>query len=336
MSLNTASAADAMILDALIRPALFRDSVGPPSLTLLVGQPGSGSRGVTTVVGRQTGGVAFHVDELAGFLPGFWDAGQRHPLEARDLLASRLENLADKLVATAFDESQPVALGDSLLDVDTASTLVSAAADRGYSTRMIAVAARRSESLLTAISAYMQGRRRGIPVMFTSRHEHQRGWELTESLVRWAATADALQRLTVVDRRGSTLFDARRGDKDLDPAVAALDDARHAPWTVATAMAWFGELRRVTEYARSERELSAPVAEVLLELQSLGLREVLPDLPLRPAAPVVAEQERRIASEIVQLRQVLAETAAVEVEQPVVVAAPDVTPVEPETSGPSL
>lgn len=338
----TVSAATVDVLEDLARAVLIRPARVAPSLTVVVGQPGSGTRGQVAALAAVTGGVVVHPDEVAGLLPEFWDTGRLHPLDARTLLADRVDQVTGELLAVAIGERVPVVIGDPTGDADTVATLLGTFAGEGFPTRLVAVGARRSETLLSTLSAYLHARRRGLPAQFTSRAAHEAGWDTTETITQWATTTPVVDRVTVVDRDGAVLFDGHRNDPGgVDRAVRVLDDARHAAWSTRDAGAWLSEVRRVTEYAREARELSPQVADVLLEVQLLALREVLPDLPVRGVSPVRDEQEARIAAQIVALRDLIPTPqpapapAAPRVEVPWPGQIPDTTPV-PEREGPSL
>ena len=139
--------------------------------------------------------------------------------------------------------------------------------------------------------------------------------------------AASVDRLTIFGRDGSFAFDGERdGSGRLHGAEDALAAAQAKPLTVTQAIAWFGELRRVTEYVRSTRNPRDDVAQ-LVELHELALQEMVPQLPLPRASQARDRQEVRLAQELLTLRRL---------RMPADASAPIVSVRGPEQGGPSL
>lgn len=332
MNVDSTTPADVFIRD--IAPALFGADVASenPTLVFLAGQPGAGrSRLVHGLLRGDQGDVAtVSVDDLAAFHPDFLELTRWRPLDAPSAMSPIVVEWLSHSIEHAISTRRSLLLEATVNNPETAFGTAAAFADVGFTTRIVVVAARRSESLLTTASRFFNARRAMLPARFTDRGVHDRGWVGTHALVREAEASARVDRLTILSRDGSTIFDAR-SDDGFSGATAAFEAVQAVPMTMVSAAEWFGELRRVTEYARQTRELSVPVAEVLVELHELALNEVLPLTPVRRRSSFAVEQEARLSRDLVELRR----AAQIERSAPEPTAPAYVPPV-PERSGPSL
>lgn len=258
------------------------------------------------------------------------------PLQAADILRESAATLIQESIEFAQTARRSLVLEGTFGTPETVFAVAEMFADEGFATRVVVVASRRAESLLAATSQFLWQRQARLPARFTSRASHQRGWESTRTLAGALAEASPVDRVTVTDRESTVLFNAERtaGERPFAGAARATTTVDDAPWTPRAAAEWFSELRRVTDYARAARELAPPVADVLLELHRVGLNEVLPAMPFPRGSIVVADQERRLAEEMVDLRDHASAPRRVEqpLDQPS--SAPTVEPSRP--TGPSL
>ena len=94
-----------------------------------------------------------------------------------------------------------------------------------------------------------------------------------------------------------------RNELALNSARATLDRENAAPLPAPQAMRWLSELRATTDFALSSRQVARPLAEVLIELHELGLREVLPNLPLPKDSQARPLAEANLGRQLVALRQ---------------------------------
>lgn len=307
-----------------------QEATASPEITLVIGQPGAGkSRSAARLHASRNAPTTLSIDDLAPFHPRFLEWTRWKAIDAPAAMAPTLADWMSRSIDRVLEARQSLVLEASLNSPAAAFGLTADFADAGYSTRVVVVAARRSESLLSATSRFLHARRLGEPARFTDRDTHNRGWLGARETVREAEEATSVDRLTVLARDGRTLFDAHR-DEGFAGVSAAFESVQSAPFTLLTGAAWFGELRRMTEFARARRELSPPVAELLVELHELALNEVLPLMPLRRRSSAAVEQETRLTAELVSLRRELA-TEPPRREQLAPVVAP--TPVR---GGPSL
>jgi len=324
-----------LAFDRHVAPIVFASSAfreEAPEITVVAGQPGAGK---SAAVARLVRAVAdppavISAEGLAAFHPDYLEQRRWRPLEAQSAMAPLVAEWLSQSLDFARANHHSLILEGSFSNPAAMFGTVDAFAAEGFLTRVLVVAARRSESLLTAASRYLEARRRGAPALFTDRDSHERGWVGTQDLVRVAEETTPVDRLTIVGRRGKVLFDAARNE-GFSGATAAMTVSESAPVTTLQAAEWFGELRRVTEYARDARELSPPVASVLVDLHELALNEVLPQMKVRRQSSFYIEQEARLTRELVSLRR----AATVDLETPLQ-PAPVFVPPAPSPRGPSL
>jgi hypothetical protein len=288
-------------------------------------------------VAAEDGGTAVvSAEDVAMFDARAVEMLRWRPLEAPEGLSESAAALIEQSIAYAQSAGRSLVLEGNFGQPTTVFAVAEMFADVGFATRAVVVASRRAESLLAATSQYLWQRQARLPARFTSRGNHQRAWESTRALASALAESRPVDRVTVIARDGTVLFDAERTNGELPfagaaNAVATTDDA---PWTPRAAAEWFSELRRATDSARATRELTPPVADLLLELHRVGLNEILPAMPFPKGSTVVADQERRLAEELVDLRRLA--SASRRVAQPTIEpsSAPAVEP--PRPAGPSL
>lgn len=319
-----------------VAPFVFSEPTRPsaaPVLTFVTGQPGAGKSAAIPALLRAADDspAVVSAESLAAFHPDYLELRRGRPLDAQSAMASLVGEWLSRSLDHARSSRRSLILEGSFSNPSAVFGTADGFAQQGFGTHVVVVAARRSESLLAAASRYLDLRRRGRPALFTDRETHNRGWIGSQALVREAEATTPVDRLTIFDRHHNTLFAATR-NKGFGGATAALASAESGPVTTLQAAEWFGELRRITEYARDARELEPLVADVLVELHELALNEVLPALDVRQRSSFYTEQEARLSRELVSLRR----DATAEVVQPIA-PAPVVVPPTPTTSrGPSL
>jgi UDP-N-acetylglucosamine kinase len=314
-------------LEGSILPTFFPDAEpeAQPTLVLLTGQAGAGaSRATGRVLAEYGGGMAaLTAADLEAFHSDFRS-------KTDGVAADRARLTADWLRQCLVHARQTHR--SLLLDGSFTPTAALATADRfaaeGFRTRIAVVAARRAESLLASLSTHLSATLAGRRSPLVSREVHDQGFERTRALVAQGEDAASVDRLTIFGRDGSFAFDGERDGSDrLHGAADALAAAQAKPLTVTQAIAWFGELRRVTEYVRSTRNPRDDVMAQLVELHELALQEMVPQLPLPRASLARDRQEMRLAQELLTLRRML---------MPADASAPSVSVRGPEQGGPSL
>lgn len=303
-----------------------------PALTLVVGSPGAGkSRAIShAAIGHGIGATVISADDLAAFDPNFLELMRRRPLEAPSALSATVADLLGKSLNHARTTKRSLILDATINTPAAASGTAASFETAGFATRIVVVAARRSHSLLTTAARYLNARRLGAPARFVDRETHRRGWVGTTDLVRAVEASEPVAQMTIIRRDGTIAFEADRSHS-FAGSTTAYESVQQAEVTTLEGARWFGELRRITEFAREARELSPPVAEVLVELHELALNEVLPAMAVRRQSAFAVAQEARLTAELVALRrEIPLETP------PVDLAAPVYIPQGPRPTGPSL
>ncbi|WES63912.1 zeta toxin family protein [Microbacter sp. GSS18] len=331
----SSSTAIDLTFDQRVAPIVFASSTASeeaPAITVVAGQPGAGKSAAVPALVREAADppAVVSAEGLAAFHPDYLEQRRWRPLEAQSAMAPLVAEWLSQSLDFAREHRRSLVLEGSFSNPAGVFGTVDAFAAEGFSTRVVVVSARRSESLLTSASRYFEARRRGAPALFTDRDSHERGWVGAQDLVREAEATTPVDQLTILGRGGQVLFDAIRSE-GFAGAAAAIAASESAPVTTLQAAEWFGELRRVTEYARDARELTPPVANVLVDLHELALNEVLPHMQVRRQSSFYIEQEARLSRELVSLRRDAAVAVA-----PSMQPAPVFVPPAPSPRGPSL
>lgn len=322
------------VLNRTILPLYFS---GPPAaneqptLVLLAGQPGAGrSRPTRRVLDQHHSEAAVvSADDLRAFHPAFSQlASTRSPnaLEGitrataawlRDCIRYARENKRSLLLEGAFQ--------DPAIAIGTAERFAAA----GFQTRVVIVASRRAESLLSLASLYLSNVRAGTLARFVSREAHDRAFEATRTLAAEAENATSVDRLTVIGRAGGMVFDAHRadGDEAFHGAGAALEAEQSARLNRFDATQWLSELHHMTDFAMTRRDLPLGVTELLLELHEVALREVIPELHVPSDGKFISAIEQKTITRLGDLQRSLPREEVIDL------AAPVATPVGPELGG---
>lgn len=317
-----------------ILPLLFPEEPredAAPTFVLLTGQPGAGSgRAIGRLRAEQSDHLAaMSADELRAFHPRFAEAMASGSGEAAQEVGEATAEWLRAGMAFARENRRSLLLEGNFTMPSTVLALTQRFAGEGFRTRVVVVGVRRAESLLATLSQHLSAVQAGRPARFVSREAHDRGFEGTRALTAALEDSTAVDRVTVLGRAGAPLFDAELDGTGhpFHGAGAALVAAQSERLSSLGSAQWMSELRRVTKFAATMREVPRPVTEVLIDLHETALREIIPELPVPAGSKVVAAQEHRCASELVALRKSLI------AERPVDAAAPVVAPAGPERGG---
>lgn len=319
-----------------ILPVLFpasRDASTNPIFVLLAGQPGAGAgRAVGRLMAEHgTDTSLLRADDLRTFYLQLTGADRgRSPRDSTREAAETAEWLRASM-AFAREHRRSLILEGSFSTPSTVTALATRFATDGFQTRVVVVAARRAESLLSNASLSLRAVLAGRPPRFVSRAAHDQGFEGTRALTRALEESDAVDRITVLGRNGDAVFDKHRQDQPnpFSGATSALTAGQAERLTSLQSAQWLSELRHVTTFAMTLREIPRTVTEQLIELHEMALREVIPELAVPANSQAAATLERRSASDLVALRRLLAYESAVDATAPVLV------PGGPERGGPT-
>ncbi|CDK01638.1 MULTISPECIES: zeta toxin family protein [Microbacterium] len=323
------------ILRRDILPLLFpQDTIGGArAFVLLSGQPGAGrSRAIAPLLAEHGGALAaVSGDELPAFHPAFRELSTARSADGARVLARASAGWVRDCIRYARENHRSLLLEGTFHDSAVATAIADRFAAAGFETRLVVVASRRAESLLTVVSRYLREVQADSPARYTSREAHDRGFDATRTLVAAVEDGALVNRLTILDRDGDMVFDARGSDRD-DPfrgASIALAAAQSAPMSRFAATQWLSELHHVTQFARSRRDLPRGVTELLVDLHETSLREVIPELRIPADGKFATAMEQKTVANLVALRR------SMQPAQQTDAAAPVIVPGGPERGGPS-
>jgi hypothetical protein len=321
------------ILRRDILPLYFPDEVASdwPTFVLVAGQPGAGrSRAATALATGELNVAVLRGEDLRAFHPVFLDPTATTDPGALSELGQSVAGWVSGCIRYARENHRSLALEGTFGNVTAAAGTAQRFAAEGFRTRVVVVGSRRAESLLSVTSGYLRGVQAGHRSTPTSRASHDEGFAATRSLVASVEESGWADRLTVVGRDGSVVFDAAVTEgAGFVGAGAALVAAQSERLSRFDATQWLSELHHVTEFAATRRGLPDEVAELLVELHDVSLREVIPELRVPANGKFATAMEQKTVARLVALRQTL--PAA----RPIDVAAPVIVPGAPGVDGPS-
>lgn len=297
------------IYRTLIRPIVFggtADGEHAPTLVLLGGQPGSGkSRASARLLWEHEGMVALSGDDLRIFHPHYRNLVTNQPEQAPTILAEATRDWVRAAIQSSIEERRSVLLegtfGDPELTLATADRFRAA----GFRVQVVAVACPRVLSVVTAASRYLRDRKVGTPARFTRISAHDRGYDGTTRLIGSLGSHAAVDRVTILSRSGSILFDQSRdpdGVAGFGDAGSALRSGRDPEsWGARSTMELLGELKQITSYAIAAGDLTPPTEELLMEAHSLALTDVIPRLSVDAHSPQARFIQQAITEQLVAL-----------------------------------
>lgn len=332
---SVASAETAGIAERVILPLLFgKEAIGAdPTFVLLSAQPGAGGARATGRLLAEHGDelAVINGDELRAFHPRFTQLTASESADAAQTLSDATAEWLRAAMVFARENRRSLLLEGSFANPGAAVGLAQRFAGAGFRTRVVVVAARRAESLLSVASTYLRGVQTGRPTRFVSRDAHARGFDGTRALIASIEDATAVDRITVIGRDGRPVFDVEKADREqpFEGASTALISAQSQLLTSLQSAQWLSELRRVTDFTATLPDVPRPLTELLIELHETALREIIQELPVPAGSRFIPGQERRSAADLADLRRTLAG------ERPIDAAAPSVTPTGPDRTSPS-
>ncbi len=331
---------NALAASDLDHDATMRDTILPlyfphvakqasvPSLILLAGQPGAGRSRASRILLAEHGDdlAIVNGDDLHAFHPRFIEIRPTSAPEDREALARATAGWVRDCIRYARENKRSLVLEGTFPDPSVAVGTADRFAAEGFQTRIVVVASRRAESLMSAASLYLRNVQAGLPSRFTSREAHDRGYEATRNLVATVEVETSVDRLTVLGRDGAVVFDARRvdGKQGFHGASAALTTAQSRRMSRFDATQWLSELHHVTAFAASRRDMPPGATELLVDLHETALREIIPELHIPIDGTFATAIEQRTATSLVALRRTLPREPRVDI------AAPVIAPTGPE------
>lgn len=294
------------IFDERISPVVFPNAPpdDAPHLLFVASQPGAGAMRATAELTTDGTIAVLSANDLRPFHPRFVDLSRTRSPEALHVLSESTTGWMRSALQYARTTRRSLLLDGTLSSPDVALATTGLFAKSGFTTTAVVVAVPRAESLLATASKYFLEARTGRASPFTSVAEHDAAFEGTRTLVQRLESTPSVDRITIIGRDGVTRFEGARSDPaGLVGAGAAVDREHAAQLPAPQAMRWLSELRAVTDYALSSRQVARPLAEVLIELNEVGLREILPHLPLPKDSQARPATEANLGRQLVALRQ---------------------------------
>jgi UDP-N-acetylglucosamine kinase len=320
----------------LIHPVLFGSSPGResnPTLVLLGGQPGAGkSQAGARLITEHDGMVAVTGDDLRIFHPLYRELTTDQPERAPAFFAATTREWVRATIQSSLEERRSLLLEGTFGDPDITLATADRFRQAGFRVRVVAVASPRVVSIVTIASRYLRDRKLGNPARFTRLSAHDRGYDGTGRLIAALDASPGVDRVTILSRSGTILFDQSRGKDEADVfggARSALATGRDPEsWGARSTMELLGELKQITAYAIAAGEMTPQTAELLIEAHNLALVDVTPRLSIDTDSPQARFIHQAITEQLVALRR-----AAASLE-----SAPPVAVVETarDPSGPTL
>lgn len=300
------------VYQTLIHPILFGASPGgepTPTLVLLGGQPGAGkSRASARLLTEHDSMVELTGDELRIFHPEYRQLTTNRPEQAPAILAETTREWVRAAIKSSLEERRSLLLEGTFGDPEVTLSTADRFRDAGFRVRIVAVASPRVLSVVTVASRYLRDRKLGNPARFTRLSAHDRGYEGTARLLGSIDSPDSVERVTILSRSGSVLFDLARdpgGAVSFSDAVSALSVGREpASWGARSTMELLGELKQITSYATAS-DLTPETFELLIEAHESALVDVIPRLSIDADSPQARFIQQATAEQLVALRRAI-------------------------------
>tara|TARA_R110002020_G_scaffold286153_5_gene501721 strand:- start:2997 stop:3779 length:783 start_codon:yes stop_codon:yes gene_type:complete len=190
--------------------------------------------------------------------------------------------------------------------------------DAGYEAEVIVVIPRRAETLLAVASSRLRAVQRGGGARETTVADHDARWADAREVLVASTSARPDMQLTILDGSGTPVLN------DAATPADTFDRARAGGPTKRAAVEWLGELRRVTDFARTLPPRATEL-DLLIELHQLALREVVPRMNLSAGSTTGPQLESRLAAEAQSLRR---QRAALPTSGPANVAGPELPAID--------
>lgn len=324
--------ADAGRVQDVVLHSLFDDArpSETPAFVVLAGAPGAGAgRVIARLLGEHDGDlVPVSIEDLQAFHPRYLDKQFRQSPGGQKELSQLAASWLQASISHARENGYSLLLEGEFRTPDTALGVARRFADSGYDVHVATVATRDDQSLLAATSRGLRRMQEGQPAEFVTPAENEQSMRDVSALIMAAADSPLVGRVSVLNHRGVSFFDAERSESGmLSGASVALSTSRSEAMSALDATQWLSELRHMTEYARSLRTIPTPASDSLIELHEMAIRRVVPELPVRPGSEVARIQQQKLAIDLAALKRMRVNPEVVDV------AAPTVTPAE---SGPSI
>lgn len=271
--------------------------------------------------------VPISSEDLQAFHPRYLEPPFRASTTGQNELSQAAASWLQASIAHARENRYSLLLEGAFRSPSTALAVARRFADSNYQVHIVAAAVRSEESLLSATSRGLRQMQQRRQAQFVTPAENERSLADVDALVSASVADSAVDRVSVIGRRGQTVLDAHRADPTAMANVSAAFRASCSErMSALEATQWLSELRHMTAYVQSLRSIPPTALESLIELHEMAIRKVVPDLPVPPDSEVVPIQLASLRSSLAALKQ-----RADRYDSPDI-AAPIVTPSTPGTS----
>lgn len=316
--------------EALVLRSVFNGAqpAPHPALVLLAGASGAGTGRAIALVRRMHDGlVPISSEDLQAFHPRYLEPTFRASPAGQNELSEDAASWLQASIAHARENRYSLLLEGAFRSPSTALAVARRFADSNYQVHVVVAATRSEESLLSATSRGLRQVQQRLQSRFVTPAENERNIADVDALVSASVADSAVERVSVIGRRGQTVLDAHREDPaGMADASAAFRASCSERMSALDATQWLSELRHMTSYAQSLRSVPDAAVESLIELHEMAIRKVVPDLPVPPGSEVVPIQLASLRSSLVALKQRDDRHDSPDI------AAPIVTPPTPGTS----
>lgn len=257
---------------ATVAPEIFSAAMasGQPVWIGIGGQPGAGKTAGRNLALElaDAGSVASIVgDDLRPLHPDFERLMREDPLRMPERTQEAVSAWVELALEHAVDQRFSVLVEGTFRRPEVTIGTAERFHDAGYRTHLVAVAVPGWESRLSTVERFVTDHREGRTARWTPPAAHDAGLTGSPSTLRAAASSTAVDRISVVTRRGQLLFDGARPG-DLSPAAAVLRREQRRMPAAAVLREWQHRYRAVVEYIEREVPRSAATTDSLRALRA--------------------------------------------------------------------
>lgn len=294
--------------EALVLRSVFNGAQPAPhrALVLLAGASGAGAGRAIALVRRMYDGslVPISSEDLQAFHPRYFEPPFRASTAGQTELSQAAASWLQASIAHARENRYSLLLEGAFRSPSTALAVARRFAASNYQVHIVVAAIRSEESLLSATSRGLRQMQQRLQSQFITSAENERSLADIDALVSASVADSAVERISVIGRRGQTVLDAHRKDPAAMAGASAVFRASCSErMSALEATQWLSELRHMTAYAQSLRSIPHAALESIIELHEMAIRKVVPDLPVPPDSEVVPIQLVALRSSLAALKQ---------------------------------
>ncbi len=290
-----------------IEPLLFPpvDGDASPHLTLIAGGPGSGrGRAIARALEVSPTATVLSSTELRALHAAVVATGATSTASVNADVAEWLR----AAISHAREVRRSLIVEGDFRTPVAALGVAKQFLDAGYQVQAVVVLPRRAESLLAVASAHFRQIQRTGDAVEASVADHDARWTNVRDVLA-AVSAEPSVEVTMLDGSGNVL--------PVD-SIDSFNRGRAGGPTKRAAVEWLGELRRITDFARSLPPRATDL-DFLIELHQAALRQVVPAMNLPASSTTGPQLESRLAAAAQSLRR---QRAALPTSEPVTVPEP--------------